>query len=122
MNFYRSIGLSLFLSTVISFSALSHSQHFSPEENDWLNRQHAVDGTKCCDETDAHIGHDFVEWRVLNDQYQVLINERWIDVPPGRMMRNNPEDPTPWPGQPHLFYTDFGRSISIWCFFPPPLM
>lgn len=94
--------------------AMAHG--FTAEENAWLNRQRAVDGTKCCDENDAHVSPN-VEWRIGPAGYQVLIGGVWRDVPPGRLLRINPADPSPWGAAALLFHSNG----ALWCFMPEPL-
>jgi hypothetical protein len=109
---------------ILASSAAAHSPRFTAEENAWLNRQRAHDGTKCCDETDAHVGQ-FVEWRMSGGHYEVHINGGWHRVPAGRLMRHDPADPTPWPGAALLFYTPTPHVLegfTLWCFYPEPLM
>lgn len=117
----RALLVVLFLLPLPLSGAWAHVSTFTDAENEWLDRQRAVDGTKCCDRNDAHVGLR-VEWRLVGGQYEVLIGGAWRPVRPGRLMQHNPDDPTPWPGQPHLFYSPFPAGPSIWCFFPPPLM
>jgi hypothetical protein len=104
--------------------ALGHSQRFSDEENDWLNEQQSVNGTKCCDRHDAFVGQD-VEWRIRGGQYEVLIDDEWRPIPPGQILDIDPANPTPWPGQALLFYSrnpHYRGGVMIWCFMPEPLM
>lgn len=104
-------------------AAAAHSPAFTDAENDWLNRQRSVDGTKCCDRNDAHVGQN-VEWRLVGGRYQVRIRDEWRDIPPGRIMRHQPNDPTPWPGEAMLFWTPVPShpdGFLIWCFSPEPL-
>ena len=98
--------------------AMAHG--FTAEENAWLNRQRALDGMKCCDETDAHVGED-VEWRMRGGRYEVFVLGAWHEIPEGRLMQHRPMDPTPWPGRALLFYSVYGGRLHIWCFFPEPL-
>lgn len=101
---------------LLTSSAMAHDTGFTAEENAWLDRQRAVDGTKCCNEHDVTIG-ERVQWRMTAGRYEVLIGETWRPVPPGRLMQSIPDDPTPWPGRALLFRT----GTMIWCFFPEPL-
>jgi hypothetical protein len=101
------------------WEAFGHGQHFTNEENDWLNEQYASDGTKCCDRDDAVVGPD-VEWRIQNGQYQVLINGAWYTVPTERVMRRTPGNP--WPNQAIVTYSVFTHNIHIWCFWPGMVM
>ena len=112
----RTIALAMLLCQ----PAAAHVPAFTEAENDWLNRQRALDGTKCCDRHDAHIGLN-VRWRIFDGRYEVWIEGRWRVVPQGRLMRHDASDPTPWPGMPHLFYSDYPSGPVIWCFAPPPL-
>ena len=96
--------------------AMAHG--FSAEENAWLNRQRAVDGMKCCDERDAHVSPD-VEWRHVGGRYEVRIRGAWVPVPEGRIMREDPADPSPWGQAALLFHSPQG---IIWCFRPEPLL
>ena len=103
--------------------AAAHQQHFTPEENAWLHRQRAVDGTKCCDEHDAHVG-ERVAWRMAAGAFEVRINGAWLPVPRGRMMRHDPDDPSPWGSEALLFWSPAPHlpgGVSIWCFSPEPL-
>ena len=102
--------------------ALAHGA-FTPDENDWMNRQRAVDGTKCCDERDAHVGEN-VEWRLVGGRYQVRIQGEWRDVPEGRLLQINPADPSPFGGAALLFYSPSPHApggLHLWCFQPEPL-
>lgn len=99
--------------------ALAHGQHFTDEENDWLNEQYASDGTKCCDRHDTVVGPD-VEWRIQGGQYQVLINDVWYTIPPERVMRRTPDNP--WPGQAIVTYSLYGQRAMVWCFWPGQVM
>jgi hypothetical protein len=101
---------------LLALPASAHDQRFTDAENDWLNRQVAADGTKCCDRHDAHVGVR-VAWRMVGGRYEVQINGTWREVPPGRIMRHNPRDPSPWQGEALLFHTNG----HIWCFSPEPL-
>lgn len=114
----------LLLAACMAWPAVAHDLRFSPEENAWLDRQRGQDGTKCCDETDAHVGLD-VEWRMQGGHYWLRIAGMWVQVPPGRLMRHNPADPTPWPGRAIAFYSlgpHFPGGYRLWCFYPEPLM
>jgi hypothetical protein len=97
--------------------AFGHAPLFTPEENAWLDRQRARDGTKCCDERDAHVGVN-VRWRMNGGRFEVFIMDAWHPVPPGRLHRHDPNDPSPWPGEALLFFTPFPQGPSIWCFRP----
>ena len=105
----------------LPLAAAAHGPHFSPEEVAWMDRQHALDGMKCCDERDVTIGLA-VRWRMQGRHYEVLIGGRWWQVPPGRMLRHNTADPSPFPGEAILFYSPMPDGTPrIWCFSPPPL-
>jgi hypothetical protein len=111
------------LAACLAAPALAHGPGFTDAEDAWLNRQRAVDGTKCCDRRDVHVGQN-VEWRIQAGRYQVRIRDEWRDVPPGRMMRHQPDDPTPWPGEALLFWSPAPHlpdGFLLWCFFPDPL-
>lgn len=115
------IRRAFFLLACMTRPAAAHGQHFTQDEIAWLNRQVAVDGMKCCDETDAHVGTR-VSWRIEGSRYQVRIQGAWHDVPPGRVMRSQPDDPSPWGGEALLFYSPrTGGGISLWCFRPEAL-
>lgn len=103
--------------------AFSHGLGFTAEEAAWLDRQRAHDGTKCCDVRDVQVGQG-VEWRLTAGRYEVRVRGEWRAVPPGRLLRHNPDDPTPWPGQALLFWSptpSLPEGFSLWCFFPEPL-
>jgi hypothetical protein len=109
---------------LLSLPAAAHERRFTPEENAWLNRQRAVDGTKCCDEHDAHVGQR-VRWRMVAGGFEVHVGGAWLAVPPGRMMRRAPGDPSPWGVEALLFYSPapyLPAGVQIWCFSPEPLM
>jgi len=102
------------LALLLACPAAAHDSGFSPAQNAWLNRQIALDRMKCCDEHDVHVGVDVV-WRVTDaGGYEVLIEGAWQPVPPGRLMRDNPGDPSPWGHRALLFRT----GADIWCFRP----
>jgi hypothetical protein len=106
------------------FSASAHDRSFTPAENAWLNRQRAVDNTKCCDERDAFVGQS-VEWRIVGGRYEVFYSGAWRQVPPGRIMRHNPADPSPFGAQALLFWSpnpNDPTGATLWCFAPEPLM
>lgn len=54
-------------------------------------------------------------------RYEVQIAGAWLPIPPGRMMRHDPADPSPWEGEALLFYTPTVVGPQIWCFSPEPL-
>lgn len=108
------------LAACVALPAAAHQVTYTAEQNAWLNRQRALDGTKCCDETDVRVGVN-VEWRISGGRYQLKISGAWVDVPPGRMMRFNPGDPSPWPGEPLAFYSLSPGGHVLWCFFPEAL-
>jgi len=112
----RAGGLFVGLALLLAPAAVAHDARFTREENAWLNRQRAVDGTKCCDEHDVTIGLR-VRWRMVGGAYQVQIAGQWRDVPPGRIMQHIPGDPSPFEGQALLFHTNG----ILWCFSPEPL-
>jgi hypothetical protein len=103
--------------------AHGHGPHMTPAEEAWLNRQHARDGTKCCDVRDVHVGQA-VAWRMTPRGYEVEIAGAWHLVPPGRLLAPIPGDPSPFGAQALLFYTpnNVGAPPAIWCFLPEPLM
>jgi hypothetical protein len=126
MSFAAKFWLTWLLILVLGITyAFSHqAQHggpFTPEEIEWMERQYAHDGTKCCNERDVYVG-EVVEWRMRHGHYQVRISGQWENVPPGRLMQHVANDPTPFPGQALLFYSIYPHGHHIWCFFPPPLM
>jgi hypothetical protein len=102
--------------------AHGHGPHMTPAEEAWLDRQHARDGTKCCDVRDVHVGQA-VAWRITPRGYEVEIDGAWHLVPPGRLLAPIPGDPSPFGAQALLFYTPrSGGPPAIWCFLPEPLM
>jgi hypothetical protein len=117
------LGISLLLWALIIAScnaALGHGYNYSPDENAWFNRQLAIDGTKCCDESDAHVGEN-VDWRMVGGHYEVYILDGWHRVPPERVMRSNPDDPSPFGSAALLFWSPAPhttRGFMLWCFRP----
>lgn len=126
MTARRRIAAAIALAALVAAAAApawGHGQTFTADENAWLNRQRAVDGTKCCNERDAMVG-EVVDWRLRGGVYEVLIQGAWRPVPPGRLMRHNPADPSPWPGQALLFWSpapSHPDGFHLWCFYPEPL-
>lgn len=120
MRWAARAALALVAGLVLVSVASAHDRRFTAEENAWLERQRAVDGTKCCNEHDAFVGLE-VEWRLVGGRYEVRIDGAWMEVLPGRLMRHRAEDPTPWPGQALLFFSAPAMPQRIWCFFPEPL-
>lgn len=100
---------------------LAHGVHTSPEENEWMNRQHSVSGTKCCDERDVSVGI-MVNWRINVGTYEVQIGDRWVPIGAENIMANVANDPSPFGGQALLFYSIIGDNLYIWCFRPENLM
>jgi len=124
--------------------AFADGGHFDPEHaplhamhNDWLRRQRAIDGALCCNPNDVEVLHD-VRWRMVNGRYEVEVGGEWFRVPPGRLMRPNPDDPPPYgeallfrtvPGQGygepdgrHVIQGSRGSRMVIWCLMPAPLL
>lgn len=97
------------------FQALGHGSQFTADEVAWMDRQRAVDGTKCCNEHDIFMLSD-PQWRVSSGHYEVRAFGAWHQVPPGRMMRYVADDPSPFPGEVFVFYSRVGSGIMIWCF------
>lgn len=123
MSIGQAVAAILVALALVAAPARAHDQAFTAEENAWLNRQRAVDGTKCCDERDARVGQ-LVDWRLRGGTYEVLIQGAWRQVPAGRLMRHNPADPSPWPGQALLFWSPAVNArdgFHLWCFYPEPL-
>lgn len=119
----RAGALSIALAVVVP-PAMAHSPGLTAEQNAWLDRQRARDGTKCCDFRDVHIGQA-VEWRIAGGLYQVRISGEWHDVPPGRVLQPIPGDPSPFGGEALLFYSlnhTYPLGFSLWCFQPSVLM
>jgi hypothetical protein len=119
--------LAALAATVLAFAPLpaaAHGPDFTEAEKAWMERQRARDGAKCCNEHDVHVGM-VVEWRTRAGRFQVRIAGEWHDVPPGRIMRHDPADPSPFPGQALLFYTPspwVPNGFTLWCFQPEALM
>lgn len=103
--------------------AAAHTPGLTAEENDWLDRQRARAGMKCCDYRDVFIGRA-VEWRMVAGRYQVRITGEWRDVPEGRLMMPREGDPSPFGGEALLFYSlnpSWPAGYQLWCFMPEPL-
>jgi hypothetical protein len=114
------IGAVVAAAVAASGAARGHGTGYTAEENDWFNRQRAVDGTKCCDENDAHVGEN-VEWRVRGGRYEVFVMGGWHPVPPGRIMRSIADDPSPFGSAALLFYSthpNWPNGFMLWCFRP----
>lgn len=116
-------GALLWVLIAWSCGAFGHSGLFTAEENEWLNRQRSVDGMKCCDERDVHVGQA-VEWRIVGGRYQVKIMDAWRDVPPGRVLQHREGDASPFGGEALLFWSPAphtAEGFRLWCFAPAPL-
>lgn len=114
------VAVLLIASMGFAWSAFGHGEMFTREENDWMNRQYAVDGTKCCDENDVHLGINVV-WRMQGGNYQVKVGDNWLTVPSNRLYQHKTDDPSPFPGEALLFYSTYSTGVMIWCFSPPGL-
>lgn len=93
---------------------------FDAEERAWMNRQRSVDDVKCCDEHDVYVGVHAI-WRPVAgrpNRFEVFIVEqqRWVEVPAGRMLQMVPSDPSPWGGEAIVFYSVYPDRVEIWCF------
>lgn len=113
----------LFVLFALMAPAMAHTPGLTADENAWLDRQRAADGTKCCDYRDVHIGRA-VEWRIVGGRYQVRIRDEWRDVPPGRVLQPIPGDPGPFAGEALLFWSPAphtAEGFHLWCFRPEPL-
>jgi len=118
---YFAVTNVLMLLVFLTWETLAHGQKFTQAENDWMERQTAVDGFKCCNQHDVHFLED-PDWRMGKTGYEVLINGVWHEVPPGRLRQIDQSDPSPF-GQDHalLFYSVHGKTTHIWCFTPTTL-
>lgn len=117
-NVFGFTALLLFL--LCAGVAWGHGPDYTPEETQWMERQHAVDGTKCCDRHDTVVGPD-VEWRIHNGQYQVLIDGSWHPVPAELVIRRTSDNP--WPNQAIVTYSVYpGGRVRIWCLWPGVVM
>lgn len=99
--------------------AYGHGQHFTHPEIEWMERQNARDGTKCCNEHDVHVGQN-VAWRInaARTHYEVQISGQWHQVPTGRIRAIDRDDPSPFGHEALLFYSVYPSGIQIWCFQP----
>ena len=111
-------ALLIFLAAGVA--AFGHGANYTPAEEAWMERQRALDGTKCCAPYDFHVIQD-PQWRMNSGHYEVYVHNAWHVVPAGRLLRHDPTDPTPFPGQALLFRTN-STVPHVWCFYPPPLM
>jgi hypothetical protein len=98
----------------------NHGGPFTNDQIEWMERQHARDGTKCCNEHDVYVGQ-VVEWRMHGGHYEVKIGGQWEAIPPNRLMEHLAHDPSPFLGEALLFYSTYSSGHRIWCFSPPPL-
>ena len=113
------LWLLILVTTLAAHTTHAHIDHSA--HNEWLDRQRALDNTKCCALYDLHVLTD-VEWRIHGGSYEVRIRNSWHTVPPGRMLDPKPDDPSPFAGHAIVFYTLYtdGR-VQIYCFQPPDL-
>ncbi len=118
-NLFGAVCIALLL--LCARYAWGHGQHFTPEENNWLERQKAVDGTKCCNRFDTVTGIR-VNWRTHQGRYEVQLGTTWHRVEPGNVMAHNQADPSPFGHEALLFYSIIGGRLHLWCFSPEPLM
>jgi hypothetical protein len=107
------VGAMLFAHRVAAHGNYTH------EEIEWMERQNARDGEKCCNEHDVHIGQD-VTWRInaARTHYEVQISGQWHQVPTGRIRAIDREDPSPFGSEAILFYSVYPSGLRIWCFNP----
>lgn len=115
------IGLSL-VSTFAS-AADSTGKYANSPWADWFGRQHNADGGYCCTNFDGHVyDGDYL----LNADGSVTLPLKEggaIEIPAGRVLQWNPEDPNPtgsavlWYGGQALAATTF-----VYCFAVGPLI
>lgn len=79
---------------------------------EWFNSLSSPAGGVCCHNFDG-LSLEEDTWRTANGGYQVLINGKWVDVPPGNVV-NVPNRL----GRAHLWLKGDG---SIRCFIPGSL-
>jgi hypothetical protein len=81
----------------------------SPEAK-WVQSLKSDNGVYCCSLADCRK----VEYRIMDDHYQVYVTERWVDVPPKKVLKR--ENPT---GTAWLCYDQTSVPLSpdrIFCF------
>lgn len=116
------VALLALVSMGFAWSAFGHGELYTADEIAWMERQRAVDGTKCCNEHDVHLGIN-VTWRMRGGNYEVYIKgmDTWMEVPQNRLYQHKAHDPSPFPGETLLFFSTYGTSVHIWCFSPSGL-
>lgn len=111
----------LMLLIFCAYDVVAHSRRFTDEENAWMERQLAEDGTKCCNQHDVHF-LDQPQWRSTGGGYEVYVEGEWHEVPPGRLRVNQPDDPSPFGTEKALlFYSVHSGIVYVWCFTPPTM-
>ena len=101
-NLFRAVPL---MACVAAMPSFAHGPY-----TDW--RRPDVGGS-CCSDADCSTASDF---RIKGGRYEVLFQDRWIAVPPEKVLRNvqNPD------GNPHLCAIPLqDGSVTIFCFLPP---
>lgn len=91
-----------------------------PELHAWFERQHAIDGTWCCDLGDGHMV-EADDWRHSDDgkHYEVRIEGGWRQIEPGWLRRTDEPNPT---GKGIVWYrvNNDESGLIIYCFAPGP--
>jgi hypothetical protein len=67
-------------------SAVYAHEHSRPDLNGWFQSLRSDLGP-CCANADGNILTDN-EWESVNGHYRVFINDRWIDVPDGAVIKS----------------------------------
>lgn len=86
-------------------------QNVDPKIRDWYKSVRSPNGIPCCDIADGHS----ITWRpsqVSGYEFEVLIEENWIPVPPEAVIKGIP-NPT---GSAVVWYIKYNDMIHIRCF------
>jgi hypothetical protein len=98
--------------------ALAHPPaNFDPALHGWFESLKQP-GTHvgCCSESDCRILHND-QWRQTKDGYQISVRQRWVDVPPDKILEH---EPNPTGSVVACYREGYGRGnrppVYIYCF------
>lgn len=100
------------IEVALAFTLIRGDYPDSPTRDWYRSLKQPNSSVSCCDVSDCGP----VEARTNNGQWQVEIDGRWVDVPPGKLVKR--ENPT---GRGQACYVKIDSTVMWYCFVPPPL-
>lgn len=74
----------------IGMAAARPPAHYDPALHQWFESlRQPGSGIGCCSEADCKIMAPG-DWRQIGDGYQIRVRDAWHDVPPDRILQNEP--------------------------------